>query len=106
MTRKDFELLAAAIRESRILDAHEATAANQHAFTARCVSAALARTNPRFDAARFLKAAGAASEASYASATRYTAEGAPYSPLGGHGADWGDSLGASPLATKLREYTP
>jgi hypothetical protein len=58
MTRKDYVLIAAALRESHIYDEHEATALNQHAFTARCLSAALAKDNPRFDRERFLTACG------------------------------------------------
>ena len=56
MTRKDYILLAVAIRESRIYDPTEATAPAQREFTARCIAAALARDNPRFDRDRFMKA--------------------------------------------------
>jgi hypothetical protein len=53
MTRRDFELIAAMIRESR-----ENFASNcQHARFAATVAARLAGTNPRFDRARFIMAA-------------------------------------------------
>ncbi len=49
MTRKDYILLASAIRESHVDDLHEVK--TQFDFTARCVCAALSRDNPRFDRA-------------------------------------------------------
>ena len=51
MTRKDFEKIAAIIRETK-------TAANnyRHAMLAVEFASALAETNPRFDRARFIMA--------------------------------------------------
>lgn len=66
MTKKDFELIAGAVRQSRLvgLNIAESTAhrfSEQRACTARRLADALATTNPRFDRARFLAACGVAS---------------------------------------------
>ena len=57
MTRKDYVAIAAAICET--LKYHERTdAIDALAFLARDLAATMARDNPRFDRARFLKACG------------------------------------------------
>lgn len=60
MTRKDFELIAAALADARrlILSQERCGAAKAHDLAALCVAQALATTNPRFDQRRFLIAAG------------------------------------------------
>ncbi|HET6725866.1 MAG TPA: hypothetical protein VFH85_07670 [Gammaproteobacteria bacterium] len=61
MTRKDYELIAAAIRSAlpTALVAADLPLLNQaHGNTALRLAAALASDNPRFDRARFLKACG------------------------------------------------
>jgi hypothetical protein len=58
MTRKDFEAVAAALREA----SQEACTPEQretHRECCRCVARALVGANPRFDMARFLAASGA-----------------------------------------------
>lgn len=57
MTRKDYILLAAAIRACRF-DGMDPVRAAIHADYANRVSDALAQDNPRFDRGRFLAAAG------------------------------------------------
>ena len=55
MTRKDFEMIAATLKASR-MDGEEASAqwcTACHAFAEMC-----SRTNPRFNRSRFLKACG------------------------------------------------
>ena len=63
MTRKDYELIARAMNESR-MHALRDDAPSGGAFwlgaAAREIAAALERTNPRFDRERFLKACGVA----------------------------------------------
>lgn len=55
MTRKDFELIAAALNDVlRDPDVDDVT----HANCARSLAAGLATTNARFDRERFLKACG------------------------------------------------
>lgn len=64
MTRKDFELIAAALKASKIapeLTDAPLTAHLQFVFTCRTVATELATTNPRFDRERFLNACGAES---------------------------------------------
>lgn len=66
MTRKDYVLIADAVRQSRLVGPNvaESTAHRyneQRANTARCLAYALGRDNPRFDRARFLEACGVAS---------------------------------------------
>ena len=65
MTRKDFELIAAAFRKSLQSDFHGDPKGRDSLngilgveFTARLVADALMSTNPRFDRDRFLKACG------------------------------------------------
>lgn len=62
MTRKDYELIASAIKRSHLteLDGHEETiiATAQHKTTAFSVARRLEMDNPRFDRDRFLKACG------------------------------------------------
>lgn len=64
MTRKDYILIAAALKASQIapeLTDHPETARLQFIFTCRTMATELAATNTRFDRVRFLKAAGAQS---------------------------------------------
>lgn len=66
MTRKDFELIAAAIRDSRphaYGAPHERVETVQFDRTATEVAIALSETNPRFDRGRFLAACGVEVEA-------------------------------------------
>lgn len=56
MTRKDYILIAAALKEARDTIASEYHLGYKQA--AYCLADALARDNPRFDRERFLKAAG------------------------------------------------
>lgn len=65
MTRKDFELIAAAIKASKPVhdtqmddSAVRLSAEMQFAATAASIATALAKTNSSFDRARFLAAAG------------------------------------------------
>lgn len=66
MTRKDFELIAAALRASRPIPKHEPYALDHYELIARdtysnaanALADALRSTNPRFDRARFLSACG------------------------------------------------
>lgn len=61
MTRKDYELIAAAIREQVLRLKPELAAGLALAAvkgTAMTIALALARDNPRFDRARFLSACG------------------------------------------------
>jgi hypothetical protein len=53
MTRRHFELIAAAIRDQR----EHFTSNRAHARFAAAMADALATTNPRFDKARFVRAA-------------------------------------------------
>jgi hypothetical protein len=60
MTRKDYELIAAALKAARDAyaphwDPNLFRACNDNALA---IEAVLAKDNPRFDRARFLKAAG------------------------------------------------
>lgn len=57
MTRKDYVLLAAAIKAASAAPGY----AERNAFVAHAIADALARENPRFDRERFLRAAGVAS---------------------------------------------
>lgn len=57
MTRKDYILIAEALRYGRI-DAYSQDQRDQHEVDAAHIADALARDNPRFDRERFLKAAG------------------------------------------------
>jgi hypothetical protein len=57
MTKKDYELIAAVLRES-VETAHNAGELNMARRTARNFAIRLADTNPRFDGKRFLKACG------------------------------------------------
>lgn len=62
MTRKDFNLIAAALNESRTIvwdKAAEQAVADQFAVTVAFVARALATTNPNFDVARFVAACNA-----------------------------------------------
>lgn len=54
MTRKDYELIAAAIKTQ--VAGHERDLATK--VVAEAIAQALQRDNPRFDRARFLKACG------------------------------------------------
>lgn len=57
MTRKDYVLIAAAIKA--VTEEHSAdSVVNGITWTAERIADALARDNPRFDRERFLKAAG------------------------------------------------
>jgi hypothetical protein len=61
MSRKDYQLLAEAIRKARILVTASATLtcpAQGVGITASFIAEALADDNPAFDAERFLVAAG------------------------------------------------
>lgn len=66
MTRKDFELIAAALRASQPIPKHEAYALDHYELIARdtyvnaanSLADALRTTNPRFDRERFLMACG------------------------------------------------
>lgn len=63
MTRKDFELIAAALKEARDQvpqtdTLHHTCELLGHSTAARVLAYALAKTNPRFDRERFLKACG------------------------------------------------
>lgn len=63
MTRKDYELIAAAIKEAKpllppVADYAETTRQLGWQTTAHAVAEALARDNPRFDRERFLAACG------------------------------------------------
>lgn len=55
MTKKDFELLARALRDCRPLPLH-LERMKQHDYVIRFMANALATTNPRFDRERFLNA--------------------------------------------------
>lgn len=61
MTRRDYVLISAALRDARALVKH---AANTHSYLLGCDSVALtlgrvlAERNPRFDSARFLRESG------------------------------------------------
>lgn len=57
MTRKDYELIAAAIKATKPPSHHQA-ADQQHEWTASTLADALGRDNPRFDRERFIKACG------------------------------------------------
>ena len=57
MTRKDYVMLAEALR-STLDPLDDAFHREQHEADATAVADALARDNPRFDRERFLKAAG------------------------------------------------
>ena len=61
MTRKDYVLIAAALKAARqnsnYRDAQEQMV-EQHSADTRAIADALARDNPRFDRNRFLVAAG------------------------------------------------
>lgn len=63
MTRKDYELIAAALRDTRDLtdwaEPHGLAELNGVARAAQTLADRLHSTNPRFDRARFLKACGA-----------------------------------------------
>jgi hypothetical protein len=62
MTRKDYILIAAALRDVMLIDCQSAEYLNgvraAHASAAQRLADVLARDNPRFDRERFLKAAG------------------------------------------------
>jgi hypothetical protein len=60
MTRKDYEAIAAAIRDAD-REAYDGLYVPDHKTAARvahCIADVMARDNPRFDRARFLKASG------------------------------------------------
>lgn len=65
MTKKDYELIARALRDTMLIDiasADELRGATKATRSACArVAAALATENPRFDRARFLAACGVAS---------------------------------------------
>jgi hypothetical protein len=65
MTKKDFELIAAALWRSKPLailnPKADAVRQSVYEMCARNLADALATTNPRFDRARFLQACGVAS---------------------------------------------
>jgi hypothetical protein len=62
VTRKDYVLIAAALRDTALIDCRTpeylAGVKAAHVSAASRLSDALARDNPRFDRERFLKAAG------------------------------------------------
>lgn len=58
MTRKDYILIAAALRDTLLINAPIVVWRAAHASVAHRLADALARDNPRFDRERFLKAAG------------------------------------------------
>lgn len=58
MSRKDFELIAATIRNYGPI-ADSTAKDNRRAGMARAFAKALSATNPRFDSDRFIKACGA-----------------------------------------------
>jgi len=58
MTRKDYELIAAAIREEVNLWRDGSESQHMVGKTAKAISTALAKDNPRFDRDRFLRACG------------------------------------------------
>lgn len=65
MTRKDYQLIAEAIREARSISPGAVVVAPSTRYhddgvdtAARYLASALERDNPRFDRARFLKACG------------------------------------------------
>jgi len=64
MTRKDFQLIADAVRQLRTFEAHDAELSEDVAHAVRwssvadTLASALATTNPRFDRDRFLEACG------------------------------------------------
>ena len=60
MTRKDYEVLAAALADARPTANENKAWHSQHCIDALAVADALARDNARFDRARFLKACGVA----------------------------------------------
>ncbi len=60
MTKKDYELIAAALKVAGD-HAGSAERTDQHRRDCSILAAELASENPRFDRARFLKAAGVAS---------------------------------------------
>lgn len=60
MTRKDYELIAAAVRESVTARGAPPDAYVAVAYLAHVLAASLRADNPRFDKARFLKACGVA----------------------------------------------
>lgn len=60
MTRKDYVLLADALRYT-LPDVCREISLRQHANDCEAVANALAKENPRFDRARFLAACGVAS---------------------------------------------
>lgn len=57
MTRKDYELIAAALKDARLPDPSSQHAI-QHELCCKDVAYALQSDNPRFDRTRFLKACG------------------------------------------------
>jgi len=61
MTKKDYELIAAAIKDNREYDPMECYAEALD-DVARSLATALQRDNPRFDRDRFLKACGVDAE--------------------------------------------
>lgn len=63
MTRKDYVLIAAALKRARVQGAysHDEHMRAGVDFAASCVADALAQENARFDRERFLKAAGVGS---------------------------------------------
>jgi hypothetical protein len=59
MTRKDYELIAATIRNARLQGSyHTDEAESMRELIAAHIAHELANDNPRFDRARFLKACG------------------------------------------------
>ena len=60
MTKKDYELIAAAVRENAALTRRDDAFKAAVADVAGSLAVALASDNPRFDRARFLAACGVA----------------------------------------------
>lgn len=63
MTKKDYVLIAAALKEARLQvpqtdTLHHTCELLGHSTAARVLAYALAKTNPKFDRARFLAACG------------------------------------------------
>ncbi len=61
MTRKDYQLIAEALRKARPIeqgppDSHKDVARAQHRVAVSYITGALAKDNPRFDAQKFLNA--------------------------------------------------
>lgn len=58
MTRKDYVLIAAALKSSQLEQFRDGAQPFQHEVSCKRVADALATDNPRFDRDRFLKACG------------------------------------------------